>query len=174
MSVKLSNIKTNETAVCERADWTKCRDHNASKGWSLLMPSPRIISFDEVKVEEVDKVTPDYYNNFTDDSKVVKVSTTKMFRKTECNGCGYTLETNTSYANDRKMWESMHTLDYCRERKANLAKFYKKTFDDEISHVCTNCEEEYFSLDYGYCDNSMECTGADLYEVKTGKLLPPS
>ena len=35
MSVKLYHKKTKTTATCERSDWTVCRDHSASKGWSL-------------------------------------------------------------------------------------------------------------------------------------------
>lgn len=39
MSVKLLNQKTGVTAVCERADWTQCRDHQASKGWQVWTPN---------------------------------------------------------------------------------------------------------------------------------------
>jgi hypothetical protein len=35
MSIKVYNKNTNQSAVCERPDWTKCRDHNPEKGWSV-------------------------------------------------------------------------------------------------------------------------------------------
>ena len=33
---------------------------------------------------------------------------TKMYRKTTCNGCGFTQETRTSYYLDRKQWQANH------------------------------------------------------------------
>lgn len=33
---------------------------------------------------------------------------TKMYRKTTCNGCGFTQETNLSYYLDRKQWQMSH------------------------------------------------------------------
>ena len=38
MSIRLYNKKTGHTAACERADWTTCRDHNTSKGWTVFTP----------------------------------------------------------------------------------------------------------------------------------------
>jgi hypothetical protein len=35
MSWKLYNKKTKTAAICERPDWTICRDHTVSKGWGL-------------------------------------------------------------------------------------------------------------------------------------------
>lgn len=38
MSIRLYSKKTGHTAACERADWTSCRDHNVSKGWTVFTP----------------------------------------------------------------------------------------------------------------------------------------
>jgi len=46
---------------------------------------------------------------------------TKMYRKTTCVGCGYSQETNVSYRQDKKQWNAIHTLEYCRSRKAHPA-----------------------------------------------------
>lgn len=35
MSIKVYNKNTKQSSVCERPDWTKCRDHNPNKGWSV-------------------------------------------------------------------------------------------------------------------------------------------
>jgi hypothetical protein len=35
---------------------------------------------------------------------------TKMYRKTTCNGCGFTQTTVLSYYLDRKQWNAGHTL----------------------------------------------------------------
>ena len=43
---------------------------------------------------------------------------TKMYRKTTCKGCGYSQETNTTYYQDKKMWNAKHSLAHCRSRKA--------------------------------------------------------
>ena len=51
-----------------------------------------------------------------------KATTTVMGRKTTCNGCAYSQWTVTSYHLDRKAWQSTHTLDFCRERKALIAQ----------------------------------------------------
>lgn len=51
----------------------------------------------------------------------VKASSTTMGRKTTCKGCGYSQWTVTSYYLDRKAWKSVHTLDFCRERKNDQA-----------------------------------------------------
>lgn len=47
----------------------------------------------------------------------------KMYRKTTCKGCGYVQETNLIYRQDRKLWETKHTLEFCRNQKAFL-EFY--------------------------------------------------
>lgn len=39
MSIKLFNKSKGHTALCERTDWTQCRDHNPSKGWVIYTPS---------------------------------------------------------------------------------------------------------------------------------------
>jgi hypothetical protein len=44
-----------------------------------------------------------------------------MGRKTTCSGCGYEQWTVTSYYLDRKEWERVHTLDFCRQRKNDQA-----------------------------------------------------
>lgn len=44
-------------------------------------------------------------------------------------------------------------------------------YDSEVSIVCTNCEEQYLSLPWGYCDETLGCTGADLYVPATGEYL---
>jgi hypothetical protein len=45
---------------------------------------------------------------------------TKMYRKTTCNGCGMAQTTNVSYRLDKKLWETSHTLEVCRQRKTLL------------------------------------------------------
>ena len=47
---------------------------------------------------------------------------TKMYRKTTCNGCGMAQTTNVSYRLDKKLWETSHTLEVCRQRKLLLIK----------------------------------------------------
>ena len=42
----------------------------------------------------------------------------EMYRKTTCKGCGYTQETLMTYRDDRKHWESVHTLEFCKNQKA--------------------------------------------------------
>ena len=40
------------------------------------------------------------------------------------------------------------------------------------THVCMECETPYnFSRGLDYCDNSMDCIGAEMYEVATGLLI---
>jgi hypothetical protein len=46
------------------------------------------------------------------------MTTTTMWRKTTCNGCGYTQTTITSYYLDRKQWKANHSLDAHKSRKA--------------------------------------------------------
>ena len=48
-------------------------------------------------------------------------TTSVMGRKTTCSGCGYEQWTVTSYYLDRKEWERVHTLDFCRQRKNDQA-----------------------------------------------------
>ena len=43
---------------------------------------------------------------------------TKMYRKTTCNGCGFTQTASLSYYLDRKQWEASHTLAVHSSRKA--------------------------------------------------------
>jgi hypothetical protein len=50
-----------------------------------------------------------------------KATTSVMGRKTTCNGCGYEQWTVTSYHLDRKEWQRVHTLDFCRQRKNDQA-----------------------------------------------------
>lgn len=38
MSFKVYHKKKGKVATCERPDWTQCRDHNPSKGWSVERP----------------------------------------------------------------------------------------------------------------------------------------
>jgi hypothetical protein len=45
---------------------------------------------------------------------------TTMYRKTTCNGCGMAQTTNVSYRLDKKLWETSHTLEVCRQRKTLL------------------------------------------------------
>jgi hypothetical protein len=51
-----------------------------------------------------------------------KATTTIMGRLTRCDGCGHSQWTVTSYYLDRKEWNRVHTLDFCRERKARIAQ----------------------------------------------------
>ena len=44
-------------------------------------------------------------------------TTTVMGRLTRCSGCGFEQWTITSYHLDRKEWNRVHTLDFCRVRK---------------------------------------------------------
>lgn len=75
MSVKLYNKKTGHTAACERADWTACRDHNVSKGWTVFTPehlnTPERQNYlnliNHVIDENLDTVTLDSYYNSIDD-----------------------------------------------------------------------------------------------------------
>ena len=53
----------------------------------------------------------------TSDSKAQSV----MGRVTRCSGCGYEQDTVLSYQQDKKLWEATHTLDFCRQRKNDLA-----------------------------------------------------
>jgi hypothetical protein len=47
---------------------------------------------------------------------------TTMFRKTTCQGCAMSQTTNVSYYLDKKLWQTTHTLEVCRERKALIAQ----------------------------------------------------
>lgn len=47
---------------------------------------------------------------------------TQMFRRTTCQGCGYTQDTTTTYHLDKKLWQTAHTLEVCRQRKAIIAQ----------------------------------------------------
>lgn len=42
---------------------------------------------------------------------------TVMGRVTRCSGCGYEQDTLMSYQQDRKLWESVHTREFCLEQK---------------------------------------------------------
>ena len=46
---------------------------------------------------------------------------TKMYRKTTCNGCGFTQTTVLSYYLDRKQWKASHTLAVHNELKNEKA-----------------------------------------------------
>lgn len=46
MSIKVYNKNTKQSSVCERPDWTKCRDHNPNKGWSVH-PTGKTFPFDD-------------------------------------------------------------------------------------------------------------------------------
>ena len=47
-----------------------------------------------------------------------KETATVMGRTTTCKGCGYEQKTILPQRLDKKLWESNHTLDFCRSRKA--------------------------------------------------------
>lgn len=47
---------------------------------------------------------------------------TKMYRKTTCNGCGFTQTTTTTYYLDRKQWRATHSLAVHNERKAVIGQ----------------------------------------------------
>jgi hypothetical protein len=47
---------------------------------------------------------------------------TTMYRKSTCKGCAYSQTTITTYYLDRKQWERVHTLEFCRERKDRVAQ----------------------------------------------------
>jgi hypothetical protein len=64
MSVKLYNKKTDTTAVCERSDWTVCRDHSASKGWALYVPELSTPELQLVDDFDDDSLSSDDYDNF--------------------------------------------------------------------------------------------------------------
>jgi hypothetical protein len=57
---------------------------------------------------------------------------TKMYRKTTCQGCGYSQETNVSYRSDKKQWNTTHTLAYCRSRKAHPVNRNRESFDQTV------------------------------------------
>jgi hypothetical protein len=63
MSIKLKNDKTGETATCERADWSVCRDHKPSKGWSLWVPNSVASGLDLTNVTESDSLTFEEYSS---------------------------------------------------------------------------------------------------------------
>lgn len=44
---------------------------------------------------------------------------TVMARKVSCLGCGYTQTDTVSYYLHKKQWDSVHTLGYCKARKAH-------------------------------------------------------
>jgi len=48
-----------------------------------------------------------------------KTGSTVMARKVTCLGCGYTQIDAVSYYRHRKAWDSIHTLAYCKARKAH-------------------------------------------------------
>jgi hypothetical protein len=50
---------------------------------------------------------------------------TKMYRKTTCNGCGFTQTATLSYYLDAKAWRTSHTLavhDELWDKKNDLAR----------------------------------------------------
>ena len=57
---------------------------------------------------------------------------TVMYRKTECLGCGFTQTTTTSYAKDKKEWNAIHTLAYCKSRKAHPVNQNRQSFDQLV------------------------------------------
>lgn len=65
MSVKVYNKKKSQSAICEREDWTKCRDHNPSKGWSLNVNDKKDFNVESLEFEEKASgtVTVDSYND---------------------------------------------------------------------------------------------------------------
>lgn len=57
---------------------------------------------------------------------------TKMYRKTTCNGCGFSHETSTTYYLDAKAWKTSHTLSVHNklwEHKNDLAR------EEEIDYL---------------------------------------
>jgi hypothetical protein len=63
MGIKVYNKKNSQSAVCEREDWTKCRDHNPSKGWSLNTTNNNEFNIEDFNAEEApSSVTVDSYN----------------------------------------------------------------------------------------------------------------
>jgi hypothetical protein len=48
----------------------------------------------------------------------------------------------------------------------------KVVYSKSVNYVCVSCESEYESLSFGYCDNSSECVGAELYDVITKVYYP--
>jgi hypothetical protein len=55
-----------------------------------------------------------------------------MYRKTTCLACGYVQETSVSYYLDRKQWNSIHTLAYCKTRKAHPVNRNRESFDQTV------------------------------------------
>ena len=47
-----------------------------------------------------------------------KETATVMGRTTTCRGCGYEQKTILPHRLDKKMWDTNHTLESCRSRKA--------------------------------------------------------
>jgi hypothetical protein len=57
---------------------------------------------------------------------------TKMYRKTTCNGCGFTQTATLSYYLDAKAWKTSHTLvvhNELWEKKNDLAR------EEEIDYL---------------------------------------
>lgn len=57
---------------------------------------------------------------------------TVMYRKTTCLGCGYVQETSVSYAKNKKQWDTIHTLAYCKSRKAHPVNRNRESFDQTV------------------------------------------
>jgi hypothetical protein len=71
MTIKLYNRNTKEATVCERPDWTKCRDHNPSKGWTSHPAGNKALKdlSDSLKnVSDSTAYTIEKYNNDADDN----------------------------------------------------------------------------------------------------------
>ena len=47
--------------------------------------------------------------------------TTKMYRKTTCNGCGYTQTMTATYYLDSKAWKAGHTVAVHNELRAKMS-----------------------------------------------------
>lgn len=57
---------------------------------------------------------------------------TVMYRKITCLGCGYVQETTQSYAKNKKQWDTIHTLAYCKSRKAHPVNQNRQSFDQTV------------------------------------------
>ena len=57
-----------------------------------------------------------------------------------------------------------------RQRKVKMFS-PKATYPESTNYVCVSCEHEYQFVQFGYCDNYLDCVNAEMYVVATGKFV---
>ena len=61
--MKLYNKKTGQTAVCERENWTTCRDHMNAKGWIIYTPAAELTAARKEYLALIDGVIDESLEN---------------------------------------------------------------------------------------------------------------